>query len=183
MIKSKINEIDTLISAFIPKLKTITDEMEFIEQKQFVLSESNVDLLNLNYSGVYLFEIEVSEENVDFINWLTSFREKWESDVYYKKFTPSIKNKRIVHHMNKKMNRWIPLYIGKSRNISKRIYEHINLPIDKTTFALKLRSRKNLHGIKFKVSTIEINVINYDSIVSLIEINLRNRLNPIVGKQ
>jgi len=75
------------------------------------------------------------------------------------------------------------LYIGKSRNIGSRIHGHIYKELHKTTFALKLQARKNLKNEIFRLKTIRIDVKNYDAIVPRIEWQLRNKINPLIGKQ
>ena len=44
-------------------------------------------------------------------------------------------------------------------------------------------ARKNLKDETFRLSAIKIEVENYDAIVPRIEWQLRNRINPIIGKQ
>ncbi|WP_157970322.1 hypothetical protein [Albibacterium indicum] len=84
---------------------------------------------------------------------------------------------------HKELKEWIPLYIGKSRNIASRIHGHIFRELDKTTFAMKLKSRENLYGQRFRISYIKLDVNNYDMLVPYVERRLRNKINPIVGKQ
>ncbi|SHM55246.1 hypothetical protein SAMN05444484_1078 [Flavobacterium chilense] len=48
---------------------------------------------------------------------------------------------------------------------------------------MKLRHRTNLHGLEFRVTTLEIDVLNYDFIVPHIECSLRKEYHPIIGKQ
>ncbi len=47
---------------------------------------------------------------------------------------------------------------------------------------MKLSTRNNLHGYTIRVSTIKIDVINYDIIVPKIESYFREKFNPIVGR-
>jgi hypothetical protein len=48
---------------------------------------------------------------------------------------------------------------------------------------MKLKARENLYCSIFRVSWIPLNVKNYDMIAPAIEVALRNRFNPIIGKQ
>lgn len=91
---------------------------------------------------------------------------------------------RIKSHTPVKLNQWIPLYIGKSKNISKRLQEHVfSKDMNAKTYALKLSHRKNLMGKSFRITAIEVNVKNYDLILPVLESTLRNRINPIIGRQ
>jgi hypothetical protein len=44
-------------------------------------------------------------------------------------------------------------------------------------------ARENLKNDSFRLSTLNVNVENYDAIVPKIEWQLRNRINPLIGKQ
>ena len=75
------------------------------------------------------------------------------------------------------------MYIGKSKKISSRIHQHIYKEIEKTTFALKLNAREHTKKEIFKLSVIKIPSENYDWIVPTLERSLRDKINPIIGKQ
>src|SRR5690606_28362456 len=101
---------------------------------------------------------------------------------YLQKWTPNIVNKRTKKHIGKNTE-WIPLYIGKSKNIADRIDKHINSTIGKPPSALKLKGRDNLNDQKFRIKYIDFNYIhNYEAIVAEIEKKLRDEINPISGK-
>lgn len=127
--------------------------------------------------------IEIKNDNTftSFNEWIDHFRVRWENEKYLKKFTPNLKKVRIKTHSD--LKEWIPIYIGKSKNISTRIGEHIYKELDKTTFALKLMARENLKNETFRLQTIKIGVTNYDAIVPRIESYFRDEINPIIGKQ
>lgn len=180
-------EIDKQLIDSKQRIINIVDTLEFVEISIFKLDDTIKDLPlqfdELQYSGVYLLEIKNNNEFKTFPNWVESFLQLWlgENNIYEKKFTPNLKKKRINAH--EVLNDWIPLYIGKSKNIKKRVLEHIYKDLDKTTFALKLASRENLFENVFKLSAIKIDVKNYDIIVPIIESELRNKINPIIGRQ
>ncbi len=48
---------------------------------------------------------------------------------------------------------------------------------------MKLKARKNLYGTKLRVNSLKLEVENYDVIAPYLENLLRNKWNPIVGKQ
>jgi hypothetical protein len=110
---------------------------------------------------------------------MVDFENKW--SVFNGKFTPTIKKKRIAAHGQ--LEEWIPIYLGKSKKISDRIGGHLCLDMDKRTFALKLLSRTNLVGETFRLNIINLNTENYDIVAPIVESELRNRINPLIGRQ
>ncbi|MDT0295825.1 hypothetical protein ACFQ3R_11505 [Mesonia ostreae] len=178
-----IEQIDQEISKQLELLKEkvkVTDLKEICEFK-LTEAESKIPWENLKFKGIYLLEIKNSNRFDTFELWINDFKNEWEGENYKYKFTPNTKKIRIKAH--KELKEWIPLYIGKSKNIDKRIHGHIYKELHKTTFALKLMARKNLIDHTFRLKVLEINVHNYDSIVPKVEWQLRNRINPIIGKQ
>ncbi|MEJ8599089.1 hypothetical protein JSO61_009125 [Riemerella anatipestifer] len=135
----------------------------------------------IKFQGIYFIEIQIRNKELTFDEWLQNFKNDWEDERYKRKFVPNIKLKRIRKH--KELDEWIPLYLGKSKNISSRIFQHIYKDINKTTFALKLRARENIWKENFRLSVIEVNSDSYDWVVPVIERKLRDKLNPILGKQ
>ncbi len=182
----ELKDIDTEITSQIESLSKIINHLQFNEKCQFNLNNQqeiiqNKILTELKYPGIYLIEIKNDNEFNSFESWIENFKIKWHDEKYLKKFVPNVKEKRIFAH--KELNDWIPIYIGKSKNIGGRVFEHIYKELEKTTFALKLLARENLYNETFRLSTICINVKNYDVIVPEIEKEMRNRINPILGKQ
>lgn len=182
-----ILDIDQQLVCIKQEIVNITKDLYFIEFCQFNLNEEVKEIFTLfdelRYSGVYLIEIKNNSEFSAFNDWIEFFLPIWlgENEIYKRKFTPNLKKKRIKAHNN--LGEWIPLYIGKSKNIRDRISGHIFSELDKTTFALKLLSRKNLYNNIFRLSTIRVQVKNYDIIMPIIESELRNKINPIIGRQ
>lgn len=178
-----IKNIDNELNKQFEKLTEIVKDLNFVEIVEFKLEEAAEKILwkNINYAGIYLLEIKNNESFDSFQKWVDHFKNEWENDLYLKQFTPNLKKIRIRAH--KELATWMPLYIGKSKNIKIRIHEHIFKDLEKTTFALKLMARKNLKQEIFRLKTIKIEVENYDAIVPRIETQLRNRINPIIGKQ
>lgn len=174
-----LTDFDVELSKLLDEQKDKIDNLTFVEFQDFTLTnnlEINLDVLN--FAGIYFFEIKLPN---GITNWKEWIQELWEVSEYKRRFTPNIKIKRIGIHNT--IDGWIPLYIGKSRCIKERIGKHIFLEIEKTTFALKLKERKNLHGLTFRISTMKVDVKNYDIIVPLVENRFRNIKNPILGKQ
>lgn len=177
------NKVDYELGVQLLELNKLIDGLTFEYKFQIIfpdLIDYDKYINTLNYKGVYLIEIK-TDSSIDFKVWLNEFAQKWVYEEYKSLSTPSIKLTRTSEH--KELKEWFPLYIGKSKNISNRIKEHIELRLDQRTTALKLRARKNLHESVFRISTIKIDVENYDLIVPQVEAGLRKRLNPIIGRQ
>lgn len=178
-----IHKIDTEINKQLELLKEEVKLVEFNEICEFKLDEAaeKIPCNDLVYKGIYLFEIKNNNEFQDFDSWIEDFKNVWEAEEYKRHFTPNTRKVRINAH--KELNEWVPIYIGKSRNVGGRIHGHIYKELHKTTFALKLLARTNLKNHTFRINAIRVDVHNYDSIVPKIEWQLRNRINPIIGKQ
>jgi hypothetical protein len=76
----------------------------------------------------------------------------------------------------------MPFYLGiRKTTITERVMQHITLPAQANTGALKLASRKNVKLSEFRLSTIRLKLQAYDSIMPIIERATRRKLNPIAG--
>jgi hypothetical protein len=182
-VKMDLEQIDILFSDQLTELRKIIEEFSFTTRFEFRLEQNTDynDLINtLNYSAIYLIEMKTNN-NQTFQDWFSNFQPLWEAPIYKDKFVPNTKKKRVKKNID--LLPWIPLYIGKSKNISQRIKEHIELKLDRPTNAMKLRERTNIYRQVYRVSTIEINVNNYDLIMPQFENILRDRINPILGRK
>ncbi|MBK6265337.1 hypothetical protein JKA74_09825 [Marivirga sp. S37H4] len=181
----QISNIDQSISTSLEGLSDAINTIQFKDSVGFTIEKAD-DLINFNelhHPGVYLIEVSNSDRVTDFNEWSENFLGKWHDEAYRKKFTPNSRKMRLKAHLESSNMDWIPLYLGKSRNIGKRVHQHIHLGLDKPTFALKLRARKNIQDLAFRLSCIKIDVKNYNVIMPLVESQLRNRINPILGRQ
>lgn len=133
------------------------------------------------YPGIYRIDISTAGTELSVAEWIETLRAEWEHDDYLKKFTPNFKKKRILQHQQ--LSDWMPLYLGKSKTVGKRVLEHINLELEKSTFALKLKARPGMAKRKFRLHTLELRVKNYDLIAPALEGALRNHFHPLIGKQ
>lgn len=178
-----MHNIDREITKQLDTLKEMFKEVTFNEICQFKLNEEleAIPWNDIDYPGVYLIEIKNNNEFKSFNLWIEKFKLEWEDEKYFKKFTPNLKKIRIKEH--NELSNWIPIYIGKSKKIKNRIHGHIFSELHKTTFALKLLARENFKNDTFRLSTIKVNVKNYDAMVPKIEWQLRNKINPLIGKQ
>lgn len=178
-----IKIIDEGITKQLELITAFTKELHFVEVCQFELNEKlkNIPWATLANSGLYLIEVKNNGNFSVFEEWVNDFKFRWENKDYLRKFTPNFKLKRIKSHTE--LGEWIPLYIGKSKNIKSRLHEHIYKDLSKTTFAMKLLARQNMKDETFRISVINLEFKNYDSIIPIIENQLRNRINPLIGKQ
>lgn len=133
------------------------------------------------FSGIYFIEIKNDSDIETFADWIDNFRVKWEHEDYKKHFVSNLRKVRISQHTE--LKEWIPMYIGKSKQIGGRIHQHIYKELGKPTFALKLNARNNLRDKTFRLSVIKVPLDNYDWVMPVIERTLRNRINPIIGRQ
>lgn len=175
--------IDSEVTKLQIAVREYAETLKFNIDCEFKLAEeiSEIPWAELNYKGIYLIEIK-NNQRFETINlWIENFKEEWENSLYKLRFVPNLKKKRIAYH--KELTDWIPIYIGKSKNVGGRVKEHIFKKLGKNTFALKLMERTNLKNETFRLSTIKLEVENYDWIVPVIENSLRNRINPIIGRQ
>lgn len=188
--KITIEEFDNDITNYIEKLKNDLKNIKFdIENSiRFIISEE-LDCKDLftckKQKGVYLFELNLDTPNLTGTKRATkikNFAEAWSKKKNDSFFSSSVIKKRLQLRSNFD-KQWLPLYIGKNKDIYSRIKEHIDLCPTKNTYAMKLRHRANLHGLEFRVTAIEIDVLNYDFIVPHIERSLREIYHPLIGKQ
>jgi hypothetical protein len=133
------------------------------------------------YPGLYRIDIQTAGAYTNVAEWIAAFQAEWEHEDFKKSFTPNLKKKRICGHHA--LPEWMPLYLGKSKNVGRRVLEHINLPLNKTTFALKLKARPCMTRRTFRLHALQVQVHNYDVIAPALESELRDRLHPLIGKQ
>ncbi|SMD36072.1 hypothetical protein SAMN04488029_2696 [Reichenbachiella faecimaris] len=178
----KLAEIDNVIDRIIQDLRT-----EFNDPIFQIIGEFSVERLNeiefekYNFSGIYLFEIDMGDKFI-YGEWVKAFIEKWEDPYYKKNFTPNSRKVRKDKHEDRS-DRWLPLYLGRSKDIGKRLKGHINLELKKPTTGLKLLARKNIYDEKFRIQYLKVDVKNYNFIMPYVESWMRDKFNPILGRQ
>lgn len=178
----RFKHIDDQLTIQLSALVNLTSNLSFDVMLTFTLDDSVDHNIwpDLKFSGIYLIEIK-TDPSRDYNDWLVEFKNEWEKDEFKKSNVPNLKTKRTTKHCQ--LGQWFPLYIGKSKSIDKRIKEHINLGLEQPTTSLKLKARGNLYGQVFRVSVVRVNVLNYDLIMPQLENLLRDRINPIIGRQ
>ena len=176
-------EIKTELDIISRKLEAFAKGIKFTPENEegFTLDKFQENLLDgKKVSGIYLFEILKKDDSQDFTAWMDEFRQKWESNlVKNRPIIRKISVKKLSNHTDK----WIPFYIGKSKNIKYRVNQHITLKPDGSTYALKLKAMGNLLGEKFRLSYLIIDTKHYDIVMPKIEKELRDFYTPIIGKQ
>jgi len=174
--------IDEKITILQSELFEYSKSLYFNELCEFSMdSVQNISWEALNCQGLYLIEIKNDSRYEFFKDWSKDFCERWTDPQYVKKWVSNPKKMRLSKH--KDLKTWVPLYIGKSMKIKDRVFEHIYLKLDQPTTGLKLNVRENMHGETFRISYINIPTVNYDWVMPTLEKILRDRLNPIIGRQ
>jgi len=206
-LKKEVEEVRVTINKL---LRYLTDRtMEELKTKrhsrEFSITDSdsydwNHFLIFGEEAGIYLFEADFSLHYQKWIQNLSkdeskNTREEWFEEI--KRIwsgverSPSFYRNRAIHHYyndnsNKFKNDWVPIYVGKSKNVNKRIYDHIE-GMYPDTYGMKLSYREALMGdIKFRVSYSALDEIDDDimfELVKVIENKVRYEFSPIFGKQ
>jgi len=137
--------------------------------------------------GIYLFSFAFSRKLT-----CDDFRKKWKpknaSDEI--KYSPNIIKKNYEKYLNHKKKGFHPLYLGSTKSLHDRIYEHASGLNEgsqtlKKTFSLHLlQHHKYLKNFpKFKYS-LNYFVLKCDShVLKIIEGEMRKELKPIIGRQ
>ena len=171
-----IEEFDSNITNYIGQLKERIKDITFDTSLAVSFKISNqLDAKSLftykKKQGIYLFELNLDSGILNGSKRATrisDFAKNWAKKKNDSFFSSSVIKKRLNLRTNYD-EQWLPLYIGKNKDLYKRIVEHIELSPQKNTYAMKLKHRPNVHGLEFRVSTIELDVKNYDFIVPHIE--------------
>lgn len=181
-IMNTLEQINCKLSELNSQLIAYSKSLNFEEICEFSMARcQDIPWESLDVTGVYLIEVKNNTSFTDFPSWVEHFKMEWEDSLYKRKFVPNIKLKRVRTHTE--LGEWIPLYIGKSKKIRGRLHQHIYSDLNKTTFALKLYAREHAKKELFRLSIIPIPFDNYNWIVPVIESTLRDKINPIIGKQ
>ena len=174
----RILKLDAELTHAFADFKNVAMEL----QPEYVCSLADEKKISeQDYAGIYLIEVHTGGKSIDVKEWISALRLEWEHPDFLKKFTANFKEKRIRHH--KSLPEWMPLYIGKSKTVGKRVLEHLNLELDKSTFAMKIKARPTMAKRDFRLSTLRLPVRNYSIIAPALESALRDRINPLIGKQ
>lgn len=162
--------------------------------KEFSFNDiSSLDIAALsNNCGIYYIEINFNKKLNDFTNkekLIKHVAEEWEKGSTGK--CPKI-NKERMQTRNKedyKNETWVSFYLGKSKKLNERLEEHLT-GAEKGFNTYKLNLKKNTSELfknsRYRIKTIEIEKLKGDKyywVITRIESELREKLNPICGKQ
>lgn len=176
----RVNELDVTLSQIFSNFSTIAASLNFNEICE--LADERL-ISEQRYPGVYKIDMHSGNDHDSFSSWSTWFQGEWVTDEYERMHVPNPKKKRLAAHMHKPLQEWVPIYIGKSKDIAGRVLGHIHLRLKQPTTGLKLRERHNMSSHRFRLSTLHLNVANYDLIVPQLERAFRDIHNPILGRQ
>lgn len=179
----KLEAINVKLKELNAELISLANSINFEPICEFNLENCStvIPWKDILFSGVYLIEIKNDLKFNDFTSWVNNFRQEWEDPRYKTHFVSNLRKVRIESHSE--LKEWIPIYIGKSKQIGGRIHQHIYKELGKPTFALKLNERENMKDKTFRFSAIKVTSENYDWVMPVFEKTLRNKINPIIGRQ
>jgi hypothetical protein len=179
----KIRVIDTSLSNLLAGFAQLAASVPFQHRGNLFDAEEVADH---DYPGIYLIEVCTRSTSVQTLtDWIGAFRDEWMDVMYRDMFVANPQKKRMKLHLAAgHLKEWMPIYIGKSKNISSRLKEHISMGLGKKTFAMKLDARPTMKARQWRFSTISLEgVENYGVIAPQMESALRDRYQPIVGRQ
>lgn len=134
-----------------------------------------------SFPGLYRIDVSTAGHHGDLVQWFASFKADWECDSAKGGKSSALIKKRLLQH--RALQEWMPVYVGKSRNVAGRVASHIHLPFSSSTYGLKLRARPGLALRAFRLHAIELKAVNYDVLAPALESALRERFHPLVGRQ
>ena len=185
----KLNcSIDKKVESYLHKLKSGTNWIEF--------SYSDIESIKLTkfnkMCGLYYFEVKFKDNFEQFTNnksLIDKIAVDWKNGCSGK--CPQI-NKERMHTRDIKSyknSNWIPFYLGKSKELDNRLEEHLTgAEKEEGTYKLNLQHNKNelFKNAKYRAKIIEVKELKEDKyywVLTRIESELREKLNPICGKQ
>jgi hypothetical protein len=174
----RITQLDGALTSLFAGFSALAHELEFTPVCEL---DDEATIAAQKYPGLYRIDIRVQEHHKRLSDWASWFRNEWVKPEYERKHVPNPKKKRLAAHSV--LTEWMPLYLGKSKHVAGRVWEHLYLSLEQPTTALKLKARTNLIDQRFRLSTIQVEVENYDLIMPQLESALRNKYNPILGRQ
>jgi hypothetical protein len=175
----KPHKLDRQLQRLLARFELAASKLRF---RQICLLSQGQTIARQQYRGVYLIEIKTPGRDDSLAGWIKSFQAQWDHPRFARAFTNTTKQKRIRKH--KRLREWMPLYIGRSQKVGHRVGEHIALPRKARTFAMKLRMRGTFFKRnQFRLRTIKIDTQHYHVWAPILERVLRDKHNPIVGRQ
>lgn len=187
-----MSNIETALRNLSNARATLTERTEIAELAQYLRENQRALSLGANDAppvlpdlpGVYYFEAKFKFSTT---KELDAFGERWgriRAEVHDGNI-PRYYPARAKHHLNALVaGKRIPFYLGKRISIADRIANHIESPLSSGTYALKLQARPELLDnleLTYSYRAFDVPQTSYFG-VELIEAELREILNPILGK-
>lgn len=176
----RIITLDSQLTDLFADFDKIARELKF---KHICMLDDLSTIAEQQYAGIYRIDIATDTSNPCARTWIDELRDEWEDEKFKKRFTSNFKKKRIEFHGTRPLQKWMPLYVGKSKTIGKRVLEHVNLGLDKNTFALKIGARPSMAARSFRLQTLRCDARNYNLIMPKLESAVREHIHPLIGKQ
>lgn len=194
----ELKKLDERLKIPLKKISMLSMDLKFRLVGEFEIGKPLLkeQLKGLGAKGIYMIKIHKSAaKGKNWESWIKDFEKKWNHFKIVngkKRASPILYKSRIKKH--KILEEWIPLYIGKSKELTLviddkkklsmgRIEQHYNHDAEHGTYSLKLNARKNLSKVRTQLSVIDLDVNEFNTIAPIVESAMRNKLNPIVGKQ
>lgn len=183
VIKSKIKAFDAELRSS-NLIDYIIQKIEGSSPMYFDLDSSLYQIEQIpNKPGIYVIYFKPKSENMK-VDWIQGFQDDWVNhNVNGFQHSPAIIQKRLKNKIPS--DDWVPLYLGKSEKIGKRILDHIKLEANKKTFALKLIARKHkMQKYDFCIKYVSFDYFQGVQIpLRIWEEELRHRFEPVTGRQ
>jgi hypothetical protein len=176
--RAEIEKLDSGITTMVENALVHADSLRF---SRICRLNDLATIRNQIYPGLYFIEVRVNLARHKTVReWANWFQDRWDNDEPRGHFTPGIKAGRVARH--DRLSEWMPFYLGiRKTTVKERVMQHITLPAKANTGGLKLASRKNVKLSEFRLSTIQLKLQAYDSIMPIIERAMRRKLHPIAG--
>lgn len=191
-IRCIIDKLDVIKSELAGDIKKYFKKDDSYFYFEFLKIQKEDDVLkilkNINEKslGLYYFEVKFLKDLKVKDEFIENMDKLWNNDSV--EYSPKFYKKKAEKNLFKlETDEWIPFYLGKSKDLKKRLKEHIYYPSNKKTYSMKLYKRKDkLNNMKFRVTYYcldELSSKEYYFVVELIEKELREEYCPIIGKQ
>jgi hypothetical protein len=135
--------------------------------------------------GIYLFWVNLQawSNDVDVLN------NEWVAAKERVKFAPRFNQARSKKtRLGAKNDAFLPFYLGKTEKLADRVKQHVFIKPESGTYALKLgamrKYNKKFHELDFYISHLEFPFSKKTTfLLEIIEAALREKLNPVIGRQ
>ena len=135
--------------------------------------------------GIYLFWVNLQAWNND----IDVLKNEWVAAKELVKFVPRFNQARSKRTgLRAKSDACLPFYLGKSEKIADRVKQHVFIKPESGTYALKLgamrKYNKKIYELGFYISHLEFPFSKKSAfLLEIIEAALREKINPIIGRQ